>query len=257
MRCSPVLVLALLALATLATGCGTGPSDTLTAPDLGACRNLAAKDVTAHSNDTAVVACKQPHTAQTFLVGTLPASTGSSYDDTRQGAYVYRTCTPAFARFLGADDSLAMRVQLSWGWFGPSEKGWKKGARWFRCDVLGGPTGAHTLKALPTVTKGLFQGRPSDAWLTCARGATFARSVKLSCAAPHDWRAIGTIKLGGPNDPYPGDRISEVRSRDYCSDAVGAWLNYTPDYEYGYTYFHKAEWQAGNRRSICWAGTDH
>jgi hypothetical protein len=37
---------------------------------------------------------------------------------------------------------------------------------------------------------------------------------------------------------------------------VGAWLNYPVDYDYGYTYFHEAEWKAGNRRSICWAKTD-
>jgi hypothetical protein len=28
------------------------------------------------------------------------------------------------------------------------------------------------------------------------------------------------------------------------------------DYDYGYTWFHQAEWKAGNRRSICWAKTD-
>ena len=47
------------------------------------------------------------------------------------------------------------------------------------------------------------------------------------------------------------------RSHDRCADAVGARLNHTPDYEYGYTYSHKAEWLAGNRRAICWARTDH
>jgi len=49
--------------------------------------------------------------------------------------------------------------------------------------------------------------------------------------------------------------VVEVRTRDYCSDSVGAWMNYPVDYDFGYTYFHQAEWQAGNRRSICWAKT--
>ena len=62
--------------------------------------------------------------------------------------------------------------------------------------------------------------------------------------------------LGKPSDPYPGDRLSEVRTRDYCSGSVGAWMNYPVDYDYGYTWFHEAEWKAGNRRSICWAKTD-
>ncbi len=54
---------------------------------------------------------------------------------------------------------------------------------------------------------------------------------------------------------YPGDRVAETRTRDFCSKSVGAWLNYPVDYDYGYTWFHEAEWKAGNRRSICWAKT--
>ena len=62
-----------------------------------------------------------------------------------------------------------------------------------------------------------------------------------------------TIKVGEENEEYPGDRVVEVTTRDFCSDSVGAWLNYPVDYEYAYTYFHRAEWEAGNRRSVCWA----
>jgi hypothetical protein len=66
---------------------------------------------------------------------------------------------------------------------------------------------------------------------------------------------VTTIVLGGTGDPYPGDRVVESRTRDYCSNSVGAWLNYPVDYKFGYTWFHAAEWKAGNRRSICWAQT--
>jgi hypothetical protein len=65
-----------------------------------------------------------------------------------------------------------------------------------------------------------------------------------------------SIKVGREDDPYPGDRLVEVRSRDFCSDSVGAWMNYPVDYEFGYTFFREADWKAGNRRSICWARTD-
>jgi hypothetical protein len=67
---------------------------------------------------------------------------------------------------------------------------------------------------------------------------------------------VTTVKLGEPKDSYPGDRLSEVRSRDFCSDSVGAWMNYPVEYDFGYTWFHKAEWEAGSRRSVCWARTD-
>ena len=63
------------------------------------------------------------------------------------------------------------------------------------------------------------------------------------------------IQVGEAGEEYPGDRVVEVKTRDFCSDSVGAWLNYPVDYDYGYTWFHEAEWEAGNRRSVCWAAT--
>ena len=47
-----------------------------------------------------------------------------------------------------------------------------------------------------------------------------------------------------------------MKSRDFCSESVGAWLNYPVDYDFAYTFFHEAEWEAGNRRSVCWAKTE-
>ena len=32
--------------------------------------------------------------------------------------------------------------------------------------------------------------------------------------------------------------------------------SYPVDYDFGYTWFHEAEWEAGNRRSVCWAKTE-
>ena len=79
--------------------------------------------------------------------------------------------------------------------------------------------------------------------------------AKIPCTEPHDWRAVTTIKLGESNDPYPGDRASQIRTRDFCSDSVGAWLGYPVTYDYGYTWFQEPEWLGGNRRSVCWAKT--
>ena len=230
-------------------------ADRLTPPRLGSCHDLAPDDLSRPADDADPVPCSKRHTTQTFLVGTLPAFTGSSYDDRRQGRHAYQVCSRALVRFVGGDESMVMRSRLSWAWFRASKKGWERGARWFRCDVVGGPDGATRLDELPTTTKGIFNGRVHDEWMTCATGAAVAGSTKVPCSEPHEWRAVTTIKLGQPGDPYPGDRLTEVRARDYCSDSVGAWMNYPPDYEFGYTWFHEAEWTAGNRRAICWART--
>jgi hypothetical protein len=249
----------LLALALLAAACGSSGStdaDRRTPPRQGACRDLDAGDLAKPSNAGPVVPCTQRHTAQTFAVGTLPASTGSGYADARHGRFVYQACNQAFRDFVGLDESLAMRVQLSWAWFRPSERGWSQGARWYRCDVVGGPDGAKTLRPLPVDAQGLFSTDLPDAWLTCARGPSVPRSTKVPCSETHDWRAVSTIKVGQPKDPYPGDRIVQVLSRDRCSEWVAAWTHYANDYDFGYTWFHAAEWAAGNRRSVCWARTD-
>jgi hypothetical protein len=231
-------------------------ADKTTPPKLGACYNLTPADIEASSNETEPVPCAKPHTAETFAIGTLPDSTGKDYSSKAHGKWIYARCGKAFEKFLGVDESLAMRIQLSWAWFRPSERGWDKGARWYRCDLVGGPEDAKEYAALPTTAKGLFRARPPEQWLTCAQGETVAEGKRVPCSVAHNWRAVTTIKLGGPDDSYPGDRVSEVRSRDFCSDSVGAWMNYPVDYEFGYTWFHEAEWQAGNRRSICWAKTD-
>ncbi len=253
------LVVLALALALALSACG-GDSQAKAdekPPALGACRVLTPALVDKPSNTTTPVACTAAHNAETYGAGDLPATFDKAdYDDRELGAWAYRTCSEQLQEFLGADDSLVMRTVVSWAWFRPTKDSWDDGARWYRCDVVGGGEQSKAYVDLPTTAKGLLLGRPKDRWLVCADGATVAGSVKVPCTEPHDWRAVTTISLGKAGDAYPGDRLVEVKTRDFCSKSVGAWLNYPVDYDFGYTWFHQAEWQAGNRRSVCWAKTD-
>jgi hypothetical protein len=254
------LVVPLLTSALLLTGCfgkssSSDPAaDSTVAPDVGACRMLSATDVAQPSNATPTVPCRDRHTAETFAVGPLPGRFATtSYDDEGLAAYAYRTCSEKFIRFTGADESLAMRTILSWAWFRPSQHAWDAGARWYRCDVIGGGDQTRAYVDLPTEAKGLLLGRPADALMVCAQGATVSGSVKVPCSEKHDWRAVTTIVVGEPGDPYPGDRVVQSRTRDFCSKSVGAFLDYPVDYDFGYSWFHEPEWKSGNRRSVCWA----
>nr|WP_218851777.1 septum formation family protein [Nocardioides panaciterrulae] len=231
--------------------------DAVEPPTLGACRDLTPADVAQSSNATATVPCSRAHTAQTYVVGALPSSlVNAGYDSRALGAWAYRTCSARLMRFLGADESLLMRSVLSWAWFRPSRSAWDAGARWYRCDVVGGGDQSREYADLPTSVRGQLLGKEDDDWMVCASGRTVAGSVKIPCSQPHAWRAVTTIVLGEKDDPYPGDRLVEVRTHDYCSDSVGAWLGYPASYSLGFTWFHRAEWEAGNRRSVCWAETD-
>lgn len=231
--------------------------DATAAPDNLVCRMLTPGDVELTSNATATVPCSEPHTAQTFLVGDLPADLeDAAYDDPALGAFAFRACTEEFMAFTGGDESQVMRAAVSWAWFRPSQDAWDAGARWYRCDIVGGGPQSSSYVLLPDDARQLLYGRPEDEWLACAVGDKFAGSTKVPCSEKHDWRAVTTIKLGEPEDPYPGDRAAQVRTRDFCSDSVGAWLGYPVEYDFAYTWFHEAEWTAGNRRSVCWAKTD-
>lgn len=252
------LLLALTACGQSNGGSGDVGGDPVSAPKLGACRLLVPADIGRPNNNTPPVRCTETHTAQTFAVGTFPESVtkGASVTSPELGAYIYKTCSQRFDSFLGGDESSVMRSLLTWAWFRPTEKAWKAGARWYRCDVVSGSEHSEKLRPLPKDAKLLLgAGVPDDKWMTCANGKTVADSVKVPCSQPHTWRAVTTIKVGRDEDPYPGDHLVQVRTRDFCSDSVGAWMNYPVDYDFGYTYFRRAEWKAGNRRSICWAKT--
>lgn len=237
------------------TACGSDPSNTTKAPLNDLCRNLTLTDLSARTNSTKPVACTTPHNAQTFLVERFPATVGTKYDAATVGTFAYQTCSPAFESYLGASDSLVLRIQLSWAWFGPTPDAWKRGARWFRCDVVGAPPDLSSLADIPQNLRNLLINIPSDQWLTCATGTLFSQRTEVSCAQPHTWRAVTAVKLGQPADPYPGDHMSQIRANNYCSDAIAAYFNYADTYEFGYTVFHEAEWKAGNRRAVCWAKT--
>ena len=230
--------------------------DAVETPEVGACRVLTPDHVTQASNATRTVPCAEELTAQTYAVGSLPAAfADAEHDDERLGAFAYRTCSQKFMAFLGADESVVMRTVLSWAWFRPSEKAWADGARWYRCDLVGGGEQSRSYLALPEDGAGMLAGLPPDQWMACVAAPALPGSPRVPCSEPHQWRAVTTIVVGDEKDPYPGDRLVEVTTRDYCSNSVAAWLNYPVTYDFAYTWFHEAEWEAGNRRSVCWAKT--
>lgn len=244
----------------LLTACAdpdTPDADSIEVPELGVCRVLGPDDIAEEHNAGEVVDCADDHTAETYAVGSLPDGLSDApYDSKEVGAFAYKTCSKAFMKFLGADESLAMRTLLSWAWFRPSEDAWEDGARWYRCDIVGGDEDAEAFVNLPETAEGLMStGVGEDKWMQCVNGDAVPGAPRIPCSEKHTWRAVTTIKVGADDDPYPGDRMVEVISRDFCGDSVSAWLEYPLTYKFAYTWFHEAEWKTGNRRSICWAWT--
>ena len=225
-------------------------------PEEGACRVLDTEAISAKADDTDTVDCSEEHNAETFYIGELADAEDLEFDDPELGAQVFDQCYPRYLRFAGATPSLALRSVVDWAWWRPSEDAWDEGARWYRCDVVGGNDQSSALVSLPETAKGLLLGIPPSKWMLCADGGEVASAPKVACSEQHVWRAVSAVVVGTPKDKWPGARVVEVNTRDYCADWVSAWLSYPLDYEYGYTWFGKAEWEAGNRQSVCWAKTD-
>lgn len=267
------VVVGAVAVATLLAGCtggGTlddgsadvpdGDQETAAAvavepPEVGLCRALAREDLDSPTDDSPAVDCAEPHTAETFHVGEVDGDLAEdlSPDDPAVAAEVYRTCQKRWTKFTGANETLALRSVFSWAWFHPTEEQWAAGARWYRCDVVAGLDRAEGLLPLPRKTKGVLLGIPPDKWMTCVADQTVQDAPVVPCNEEHTWRAVSTIVV--PRKKYPGRRLMEVLSRDYCAKSVIAWLDYPPQYDYAYTYFGPAEWAAGNKRAVCWART--
>jgi hypothetical protein len=229
----------------------------MSAPEVAACRDLTQGALKRPSDDSPVVECSQRHTAESFYVGEFPDELdGEDPDRPELGVFVHDVCQTKFLDFLGADESLGLRTLLTWVWFRPAANAWDQGARWFRCDVVGGGEQSKSLVALPTTAQDILAGPPDDAWMTCASGPTVDGSVKLPCSSQHNWRAVSTVVLGNAITDYPGDKDIQARTSDFCEDSVSAWLGYPEEFEFAYTWFGEAEWEAGNRRSVCWAKTN-
>src|SRR5687768_4281662 len=68
------------------TACGGDEPADLAAPEIGACRELTPADVARPSDDTDPVPCEEPHTAETYDVGELPAGfEDADWDDVAVG----------------------------------------------------------------------------------------------------------------------------------------------------------------------------
>ena len=173
--------------------------DAVEEPQLGACRVLTPADVAKPSNATRTVDCAHDHTAETYAVGDLPEELqDAAYDAEELGAFAYDTCSRKFQKFLGADESTVMRTIVSWAWFRPSEKAWGKGARWYRCDIVGGGEESEAYVELPETAAGLLsQQPPPDDWMVCVDGTTVQSAPKISCTASPTRRTSRTGRASG------------------------------------------------------------
>ena len=228
-------------------------------PTVGACYRLSYAEAVAPTNDDGPVPCTKPHTTQTFAVGTLQLVTNGhllAVDSDAVREQVAQACPAKLASYVGATETQLRLSLLRPVWFTPTIEQSDAGAAWFRCDVVA-VTGDKQVAKIDHDLAGAFK-KPADrgelALCGTAQPGTAAFS-RVLCGAEHSWKAISVIDLSHKSSDggYPGVAKVKDAGHDVCAEAARAIASDALDYEWGYEWPTKDQWQAGQTYGRCWS----
>lgn len=212
----------------------TGPGT----PEVGRCYRMTSEQSEEDTHDGPPVECDQPHQTRTYHVGTMPAN-ARAYDSEEAA----RQCTEVLPDALGLTQQELDSSVLGVVFFGPDDRQWEEGARWFRCDVAAfSPAG---LGVLPDVD--LADGLP-DSLVRCLREVPQAPGyVEVTCDQAHDYRWAGAFE--GVGEAYPGDDVIRQQAAARCPALTGGddWYAVWQD---------PVAWASGFRRVECFGPAD-
>ena len=224
------------------------PPDPGPTPKVGECHALSLRQAVAVVGRTEPVACRRPHTAQTYFVGRLDLTTKSGFtrrvDSQAAQRQMRAACTRRLPQHLGRTPRELRLSMVQAVWFTPSPRRAEAGADWFRCDVVA-VAAPRTLLPLPRGTKG-WAGPEMCA--TAAPGTPGFRRV--ACSAQHAWRAVSTVDLAAKRLPAPG-AIADLMEAP-CRDAAAASTADPLDLTWAQESPTREQWDAGQRYGICW-----
>ena len=263
-RRAPWLVAALLLLA----GCGgttapsgtPSPSETPTqavaapTPKEDACHQLAYDQAVAPTAPDATVPCSGRHTSQTYAVGRLDRVVDGhllAVSSDRVQHQISGSCPDALAHFLGGSEDDVRLSLLRSVWFTPSDGQAAAGANWYRCDVVA-VSGPQQLAQLSGSLHGVLSSGRADDYALCgtAKPGT-ADFRRVACSEHHSWQAVSIVHFSGAD--YPGQGTVEAAGTSPCKDAARARASDTLNYQWGYDWPSKEQWDAGQTYGVCWA----
>lgn len=223
-------------------------------PQVGDCHRLSWEQALSPTVAETRVACRRRHTAVTFHVGRVErTATGRPrpVDSAAVQRQVARVCPEQLPAFLGGSVDQVRRSLLRAVWFTPTLEQADAGAGWFRCDVVATGSG-KALRTLPPSLRGaLADPEVTERFALCATGEPGTKSfARVPCSAPHAWRAVTTVDLGG--DAYPGTQAVEAAMEDACSDAATEAASNPLDVRWSQEGPTQQQWRAGQRHGFCW-----
>jgi hypothetical protein len=229
------------------------------APALGACYRLSYDEALAPTNADVAVPCAKGHTSQTFAVGRLDLVANGhllAVDSAAVSEQVAKRCPGQLAGYLGATPEQLRLSLLRPVWFTPSLEESDAGADWYRCDVIA-VTGDRTLAKFDRDLAHALAKPDSRAELamcgTAEPGSEAFRHVL--CREDHTWKAISVLDLAerSKDGRYPGEKVVQEAGQDPCAEAARAIASDALDYEWGYEWPTKDQWQAGQTYGRCWS----
>lgn len=267
-----VRLLSVLTCAVLVLGgCGGGsesgatdespePSASSTAPPerpkAGQCHQLSQDDVLGSADTEPAVNCSEKHTSETVHVGTFePAKKGEAgaltSDDANRRAS--QLCHGKAASYLGTDVAGLRLTRVGVFWFVPTPEEVDAGADWLRCDVVV-LKGGEGLLQLPRTMKGaLGEQAGLDRYGLCGTAQPGSKQFdRVVCSGNHSWRAISTIPIQG-GERYPGTDAARSAGEQPCEDQARAAQDNALEYDYGWEWPTKEQWEAGQRYGYCWS----
>ena len=253
------------------SGPSAGPSSSATptpvvaappppAPLVGACYRLSFDEAVAPTSEEQPVGCDKGHTSQTFAVGRLDLVTNGhllAVDSAAVQKQVAHRCPAQLASYVGATDEQLRLSLLRPVWFTPTVEQSDAGATWYRCDVIA-VTGDKTVAKFDTDLKGALkkpEARSEFAMCGTAQPGT-KEFGRVLCRDDHTWKAISVIDLADEakkNGRYPGEDAVKAAGQDACQEAARAIASDALDYEWGYEWPTKDQWDAGQTYGRCWS----
>ncbi len=228
-------------------------------PAVGACYRLSYDEAVAPTNADSPVSCDKGHTSQTFAVGQIDLVVNGhllAVDSDTVRKQVANRCPGKLAAYVGATVPQLRLSLLRPVWFTPTIEQSDLGAGWYRCDVIAVAGDSKVAKIDSNISRALAKpaGRAEYAMCGTAQPGTPAFN-RVLCREDHSWKAISVLdlaeaaKAGG----YPGENVVRDAGQEVCADAARAIAADALDYEWGYEWPTKDQWQAGQTFGRCWA----
>ena len=229
------------------------------APAVGACYRLSYDEALAPTSSDAAIPCGKGHSSQTYAVGRLDLVANGhllAVDSTAVREQVAKRCPGRLAAYLGATPEQLRLSLLRPVWFTPTLEESDLGADWYRCDVIA-VTGEGTLAKFDRDLAGALSGPAGrDEVAMCGTAQPGSAAFRhVLCREDHTWRAISVLDLAARSKDgrYPGEQVVKEAGTSVCDDAARAIASDALDYEWGYEWPTKDQWQAGQTYGRCWS----